>query len=374
MVEYPPVYEGGEPYIFISYAHKNSDMVLPIVSGLQDRGFRVWYDAGIETGTEWPEYIADHLASCGCAIIMVTEAALESHNCRREIHYAISQKVPMLVVYLEDVKMSRGMEMQLGVLQALFRSRHGSFGSFMDKLCSSALLEPCKVVAVVNEPDDKPVVSLKKPPLEVPILKRTFRDKHYIMALGILCAVLVVVGAVGVLFPSVPVFDYMHILVILGAVLLGPGAGAVLGVVFGLCSIWYYSVHLSAYAFVFSFSPFATNEGLLGVAKSLWIALGCRVLLGLVSGWLWKLAMKVKVPELLALPIISGVSAMLQALVVLHSVGALFNNWRAQSIALEVGLGAHPDVYYAIFAAVLVTVLYKLLQLLNRRLMKKKGL
>ena len=36
-------YEGQEPYIFISYAHKDSNTVLPIIQGLQERGFRVWY-------------------------------------------------------------------------------------------------------------------------------------------------------------------------------------------------------------------------------------------------------------------------------------------------------------------------------------------
>ena len=52
------VYEGSEPYIFVSYAHKDAAMVMPLITGLQDRGFRVWFDAGIEAGTEWPEYIA----------------------------------------------------------------------------------------------------------------------------------------------------------------------------------------------------------------------------------------------------------------------------------------------------------------------------
>ena len=47
MIDYPTAYEGTEPYIFISYAHKNTDQVIPIISVLQNRGFRVWYDAGI---------------------------------------------------------------------------------------------------------------------------------------------------------------------------------------------------------------------------------------------------------------------------------------------------------------------------------------
>ena len=34
-------YEGKEPFIFISYAHKDSERVLPILAQLQRRGYRV---------------------------------------------------------------------------------------------------------------------------------------------------------------------------------------------------------------------------------------------------------------------------------------------------------------------------------------------
>ena len=116
-------YEGKEPYIFISYAHKDSEAVLPIIRRLQDENHRVWYDAGIEAGTEWPEYIAEHIKDCACFVCFITQSALDSHNCRREINYAIKLKKNMLTAYLEDVELSDGMEMQLDILQAIFRSR-----------------------------------------------------------------------------------------------------------------------------------------------------------------------------------------------------------------------------------------------------------
>ena len=52
-------YNGTEPYIFMSYSHKDTDVVLNAVDVLTDNGFHVWYDNGIEAGTEWPEYIAE---------------------------------------------------------------------------------------------------------------------------------------------------------------------------------------------------------------------------------------------------------------------------------------------------------------------------
>ena len=40
------VYEGNDKYIFVSYAHKDSQKVVPIVETLSSNGFRVWYDSG----------------------------------------------------------------------------------------------------------------------------------------------------------------------------------------------------------------------------------------------------------------------------------------------------------------------------------------
>lgn len=42
---YPiPAYKGSEPYIFLSYAHKNADKVLPEIDRLRKLGYHVWYD------------------------------------------------------------------------------------------------------------------------------------------------------------------------------------------------------------------------------------------------------------------------------------------------------------------------------------------
>ena len=48
-------YEGKEPYIFISYAHRDSDRVFPIIRRLQEDFCRVWYDDGIDPGTEFED-------------------------------------------------------------------------------------------------------------------------------------------------------------------------------------------------------------------------------------------------------------------------------------------------------------------------------
>ena len=79
-------YTGNEPYIFISYSHKDMSAVLPVLDGLHNGNFRFWYDNGIEAGSEWPEYVAERMLSCNCVIAFMSSNAQDSHNCRREIH------------------------------------------------------------------------------------------------------------------------------------------------------------------------------------------------------------------------------------------------------------------------------------------------
>lgn len=136
-------YEGREPYIFVSYAHKDSDIVLSIIEAMSEHGFRIWYDAGIEAGTEWPEYIAERLDESAVVIAFLSEHSLKSVNCRQEINEAISAEKDLLVVYLHELNLTKGMRMRLNLTQAMFMHRHSNMESFYNSLFNAKILRPC---------------------------------------------------------------------------------------------------------------------------------------------------------------------------------------------------------------------------------------
>lgn len=144
-------YEGTQPYIFVSYAHKNDAAVLEIIGTLQSRGFRVWYDEGIEAGSEWPESIASHLERAQLVLAFLSQAYLQSDNCRKEMHYALTKKKPVINVYLEQTELSPGMEMQIGNLFALMKYTYPSEEYFYDKLFSAELLDADKFAGEAPE-------------------------------------------------------------------------------------------------------------------------------------------------------------------------------------------------------------------------------
>lgn len=105
------------PYIFISYAHKDSAVVLPAIKALQDKGYPVWYDAGIRPGTTWSDYIADHVRNAVLVIAFMSENAIASPHCQSEIRYAFNKGRPMLTVMLDQSQMPSGLDMQLSQWQ-----------------------------------------------------------------------------------------------------------------------------------------------------------------------------------------------------------------------------------------------------------------
>ncbi len=148
------IYEGKEKYIFISYAHKDSQEVMPIVNELTKNGYRVWYDSGIEAGTEWPEYIEDHIINSEVVVAFMSPAAIDSRNCRNEINFALELKKEVLVVYLEDTTLLKGMRLQLNSTQSLFRKHHSSDESFIEQLLNAKIISECRGTSKMKNDDN----------------------------------------------------------------------------------------------------------------------------------------------------------------------------------------------------------------------------
>lgn len=119
-----PTYSGTAPYGFISYAHGDADRVLPVIGALSGDRYRLWYDAGIEAGTNWPEVVASHLSHAGAVVFFLSARFLRSQNCVREVHYAVAERKRMILVYLEPVELPGDLAMQFSTA-ALVQGIHG---------------------------------------------------------------------------------------------------------------------------------------------------------------------------------------------------------------------------------------------------------
>ena len=164
MPKLPIAYEGDRPYIFISYAHKNSETVIPAVRALGEAGFPVWYDAGIQAGTEWPEYIAEHLLKSALVIAFISKESIASPNCRQEIAFALDNNKPMLTVRLDEAVMSPGMQMRLNLCQALMAYRHTTQEGYINELVRAPFI--ASTLQMAPDLSSAPVVNEAAAPVE----------------------------------------------------------------------------------------------------------------------------------------------------------------------------------------------------------------
>ncbi len=145
----PISYEGKEPFVFVSYSHKDREAVYEVLGELQRRGFRFWYDEGIAPGSEWPEDIAKHLDAASMVIAFVTPAFMRSTTCRREINFSLSREKSLLPVMLEPTAMSLGMEMQLSAQQMVLRWNFDQWNRFIEKILSYPDIKLCRLQPAV---------------------------------------------------------------------------------------------------------------------------------------------------------------------------------------------------------------------------------
>ena len=94
-------YEGKNPFIFVSYSHRDSEKVIETIRPIHEMFYRLWYDEGIPAGSDWPANIANHMRDCAMVLFFLSRTALASKNCLSEISTAERQGKPILMMKLE---------------------------------------------------------------------------------------------------------------------------------------------------------------------------------------------------------------------------------------------------------------------------------
>lgn len=191
------------------------------------------------------------------------------------------------------------------------------------------------------------------------------KDTRYMVTLALMAAIVILLANTPLGMIQLPIIKAttVHIPVIIGAVLLGPAAGAFLGGVFGICSM--ISNTQAPTLLSFAFSPFLSTTGFAGVVKALWISIGCRIMIGVVSAWVWRGFKKLRIPGPIALAATGFIGSMTNTVFVMGSIFLLFARQYAEvkNVGMEAVFGlimatvTGAGVPEAIAAAVLVGVI-----------------
>ncbi|MBQ0059050.1 MAG: TIR domain-containing protein [Lachnospiraceae bacterium] len=157
----PVAYKGNEPSIFISYSHRDSGRIFPILRKMMGDGFRIWFDEGIDPGTEWDQNIATHVKTCSYFIAFISANYIASDNCRDELSYARDLQKDRLLIYLEPTDLPDGLMMRLNRTQAIhWYNYNNALDRAYIKLYDTAGIDRCREIKPepVVEPEPAPVV------------------------------------------------------------------------------------------------------------------------------------------------------------------------------------------------------------------------
>ena len=114
-------YQGSDDYLFICFSHRDSQKVYSDIDWLHESGLNIWYDEGISAGHLWREDIANAIDQCSLFVVFLSETAVVSDNCRKEVNYALEAGKPFLAIYLENVTLSPGISLAIGEIQGVLR-------------------------------------------------------------------------------------------------------------------------------------------------------------------------------------------------------------------------------------------------------------
>ena len=114
-------YKGKEPYIFVSYAHKDAVLVYPDLLSLAQQGYRIWYDEGIDPGNEWTEDIARAINQSSFFLVYITPDSVKSKNVRNEIEFALNANKEFIAIHLAETHLPDGLQLQIGRIQAVLK-------------------------------------------------------------------------------------------------------------------------------------------------------------------------------------------------------------------------------------------------------------
>lgn len=205
------------------------------------------------------------------------------------------------------------------------------------------------------------------------------RDTRWMVSVALMAAIVVVLANTPLGMIQLPVIKAttVHIPVIIGAIILGPLAGGILGGVFGVCSLLSNTMTPSLLSFAFSpviyaSSPFVAHPSIGGTLATIWISVGCRICIGIIAGWLYiglRKMIKNKAWQVPILAIVGFTGSMVNTILVMGSIYFLFASEYAQAKetsitavwGLVLGTVAASGVPEAIVAAILVAVIAKVL-------------
>lgn len=134
-----------QPYIFVSYSHRDKVTVEQYIEELRLNSYNVWYDDNIVAGDKWDERLREKITNSAYVLVFISEASTLSEAVRKEMDCANEAGKQILPVQVDTVEKTTlaDFEKSMGHIQmmnALEISVSDGINGIAEKLGSVAVI------------------------------------------------------------------------------------------------------------------------------------------------------------------------------------------------------------------------------------------
>lgn len=137
------VYEGNEPYLFVSCTAHDSALVGPILDQLGYDGYRIWFDEGSAEKDTMSSVMLEKVYNCAAFLAVITAGYAASHSCRAALNAAIESSRCIRILVLQEVVLPPSLRMQLAGAGCNPRFEAVSHALLIQKLYKDTAVKTC---------------------------------------------------------------------------------------------------------------------------------------------------------------------------------------------------------------------------------------
>ncbi|PQB04395.1 toll/interleukin-1 receptor domain-containing protein [Aureitalea marina] len=95
--------------VFISYSRDDQETVIRVVEALRNKGLDVWFDAQINTGTDWDEVLEKQIIEADNMVMFLSKTSVASDYVKNELFFAQQNGTIVNPVLIESCQLPLAM-------------------------------------------------------------------------------------------------------------------------------------------------------------------------------------------------------------------------------------------------------------------------
>ena len=137
------VYEGNEPYLYVSCSTEDAAVVSPVLDQLGYDGYRIWYDEECTAKNIVNSALTEKVRHCAVFLVLITNNFASSRTCRSALNTAVESGRTVRVLFLQDVALPQSLAMQIAHAGCTVKFEAITHALLIQKLYADTSVKAC---------------------------------------------------------------------------------------------------------------------------------------------------------------------------------------------------------------------------------------